>query len=117
MKTKIPEAESKIDVEYACSVYNNSLIDYEELSVVLYGFKTEQCNYFVATLEENVSLRDIERVVGRDAIRLNECVLPKVNSGSLYIVTDSEKFEEETTIVVMRRKIRNGDIIICESET
>lgn len=112
MRAEVPEIEGEIDVRYACSVYNNTSIGYDELVPILYGFKTEQCNNFVARLEENISLDKVERILGKDAVRLDECKLPITNTGSLYVVVGGD--ELDGGIILRRREVENGDLIVCE---
>lgn len=115
LKARVPKTNYYADVKYACSIYNNGEVGMEELRTVIYGFLTEQCNEFSAKLKEDLDVEDIESIVGKKVVEIDECKLPKVNTGSVYVFTDDWTFNKGNFIEIKRREIRNGDLLICET--
>jgi hypothetical protein len=109
-----PPAEMVVDVSYACSNYNNTVIGLDEFRTLLYGFTTGQCDFVTFRLKENMSIDDLKRMVDVNVIKTKECKLPTVNTHTLYVSTTNDKLNSGKIINVVRRKIKNGDILVCE---
>ncbi|MEM5867821.1 MAG: hypothetical protein QXG39_07870 [Candidatus Aenigmatarchaeota archaeon] len=105
------------EVKYACSKYNNSKINLENLKVVIYGFLTGQCNDFYSQLTQDIKFEDVKRIVGEidgkvNVILLRECEFLKTNTHSVYVCCD--KFESGESINIKRREIKNSDVLVCK---
>lgn len=111
----IPSIDGSIDVRYACVSYNNTKIGLEEFETILYGFMTDQCNNMFFELREEVTEKDIKRIAGEiNVVKIKECKLPKVNTNTLYLVLDDDRFNIGKIVNITRREIRKSDILICE---
>lgn len=106
-----------IDVRYTCIQLNNTEINFQDFQDILYGFLTSQCNGFSAKVDQSITLSDVNRAVKAidksvEVIKINECVLPNVNSHTVYL--NFSKVEEGRNIYLGRREIHNSDILICD---
>jgi hypothetical protein len=116
----IPEDTNIVDVRYACSQLNNSQISYDNFKVLVYGFFTEQCKNFVGKLKETVTLQDMERAVEEvderiKVIQVSECSMPTVSARTLYVCC-GESLEKNKVINIVRKEIKNSDVLICVIE-
>lgn len=109
-----PTQEIVVDVSYACSNYNGTVIGLDEFRTLLYGFRTDQCDFVTFTLEEDLSIDYMKKMTNMNVIRIKECKLPMVNTHSLYVSMLNDKLNRGKIINVVRRKIKSGDILICE---
>ena len=105
------------DFEYVCIALNDTEISYSDFKDVFYGFLTNQCSEFNATIKTDITKEDIENILintdeNRQVILVNECTLPFVNSGNVFITTDS--FSKNSNIYLTRKNIINSDILICD---
>jgi len=106
-----------IDVRYTCIQLNNTEINFQDFQDIIYGFLTDQCNDFSAKIDQSITLSDVNRAVKAidksvEVIKINECVLPSVNSHSVYL--NFSKVEEGRNIYLGRREIDNSDLLICD---
>jgi len=106
-----------IDVRYTCIQLNNTEISFQDFQDILYGFLTGQCNGFSAKVDQSITLSDVNRAVKAidksvEVIKINECVLPNVNSHTVYL--NFSEIEEGRNIYLGRREIDNSDLLICD---
>jgi len=104
------------DVRYMCIQLNDTQISFQDFQDILYGFMTDQCDEFYATTKENLNIDDIKRVAAvvdssAQVIRINECKLPEVNSGNIFV--NFSMINANSNLYLKRRKINNSDILIC----
>ena len=110
MHAKVPKEEPIVDVRYACVNYDEESVDKEIFQTLLYGVLTGQCESLQVELTQTLTIEELENIVGKHAIKLEECKLPSVNTGSLYVVC------EETIsgwVSIVGRGIKNSDVLIC----
>lgn len=108
-----------IDVRYACSDYNNTAINFDEFKTLVYGFLTDQCEFFNGTLSDRVTLDDLKSIAGginssTNVIQLTTCQLPTFNAHNLYYCCNSS-LETNEIINISRKEIKNSDVLICEA--
>jgi hypothetical protein len=113
----IPSFRVITDVRYVCVQYNNTRIKFENFKTILYGFLTDQCNNFSATLEEGMSFDDISRAVREidkrvQVVELEKCNFPETNTGSVYVCCKNFFIPGEN-INITRKQIKNSDVLIC----
>jgi hypothetical protein len=116
----VPEDGNPIDVRYACSNLNNSQISYDNFKTLIYGFFTEQCKNFVGELKETVTFEDMQRAVQEidekiKIVKISECSLPTVSARTLYVCC-GEVLEKNKVINIIRKEIKNSDVLICVME-
>ena len=110
------EFKPPIDVSYTCIQLNNTEISFQDFQDVLYGFLTGQCNDFSAITTQGMSLSDVDRAVKAidssvSVLKIEECVLPGVNSHTVYL--NFSEIKSERNIYLTRREIDNSDVLIC----
>lgn len=106
------------DVKYACSQYNGEKIDYDTFITILYGFVTQQCTSFKATLTQKITFDDVERsVAGIDkryqTVKISSCKLPEVDAKIVYFCC-GDAIEKDKIISIERKNIYSSGVIICE---
>jgi hypothetical protein len=106
-----------IDVRYTCIQLNNTEISFQDFQDILYGFLTSQCNSLTAKMGQKITSSDISRAVKAidksvEVIKINECILPNVNSHTVYL--NFSEIEEGRNIYLGRREIDNSDLLICD---
>jgi hypothetical protein len=105
-----------IDISYTCTQLNNTEISFQEFKDILYGFLTSQCNDFFARMKQRMTLQDVNRAVKAidptvEVIKIDECMLPSVNSHTVYL--NFSEIGEGQNIYLVRREIDNSDVLIC----
>ncbi|OYT42638.1 MAG: hypothetical protein B6U88_03005 [Candidatus Aenigmarchaeota archaeon ex4484_56] len=104
------------DVSYMCIQLNDTEISFRDFQDILYGFMTDQCDEFYGVITENLNIDDIKRIAATvnpdvQIIHINECKLPEVNSGNIFV--NFSMIKENSNLYLKRRKINNSDILIC----
>jgi len=112
----IPNIDFDGDVKYACSKYNNSEINSEELEVVLYGFLKGQCNNFSAFLKESLSFEDLKRMIKRidksvEVFEVSKCEFSITSTHSVYVY--NPPFEVGKKISIFRKEVDKSDVLVC----
>lgn len=115
--SKQPEVKDiKYNLTYFCLSYNESSISREDLSDIIYAFLKEQCNDFYAVLTERVTIKDFERMAKEiknvEIFEIGDCTFPPVNTGSVYL--NFKILEKGDEILIKRRNVREGDVLICK---
>jgi hypothetical protein len=115
-----PTFDQHIDVRYACSQLNGTIISKSDLETILYGFLTDQCNYFEFELSESLQISEIERIIQKIDSRAkvlpkNECELP-VTATSTVFVCCSEVLEAGKPINISKIQVIHSDVLICQRE-
>lgn len=112
---EILSIDGSVDVRYACVSYNNTKIGLEEFETILYGFMTNQCDDMFFELREEVMEKDVKKIAGEiNVVKIEECKLPKVNTNTLYLVLDDDRFNTGKIVNITKREIKNSDVLICE---
>ena len=106
------------DVRYSCIQFNNTNIRFDDLRIVLYGFLTDQCNNFTASLIHTVGMQDLQRVANEidksiKVINITECKLPNFDTHTLYLCCKQE-LDRNEVFNITRKEIKNSDVLICE---
>jgi len=114
----IPRTNQVVDVKYACVQYNETNITFENLKILLYGFLTDQCKYFVGKIKETVTVDDLNRAAKEidedvDVILLSSCELPTISAHNLYVCCNNT-IEKDKTFNITRKEIKNSDVLICQ---
>lgn len=104
------------DVSYMCIQLNDTEISFRDFQDILYGFMTDQCDEFYGVITENLNIDDIKRIAAVvdnsvQVIHINECKLPEVNSGNIFV--NFSMIKANSNLYLKRRKINNSDILIC----
>ena len=104
------------DVSYMCIQLNDTEISFRDFQDILYGFMTDQCDEFYGVITENLNIDDIKRIAATvnpdvQIIHINECKLPEVNSGNIFV--NFSMIKANSNLYLKRRKINNSDILIC----
>jgi hypothetical protein len=114
----IPPANHVVDVRYACIQYNETKISFESFKILLYGFLTDQCKYFVGELRDTATTDDLVRVSKEidenvNVILLSSCETPTTAAHNLYVCC-SGNLEKDKTFNITRKEIKNSDVLICQ---
>jgi hypothetical protein len=115
-----PELNQHVDVKYACSQLNGTTISKSDLETILYGFLTNQCNYFEFKLNENLQFSEIEKIVHRinnkaEVLPKNDCELPLTATNTVFVCC-SGVLEQGKPINISKKQIINSDVLICQRE-
>ncbi len=109
-----------VDVKYACSKLNGTTISKMDLETILYGFLTDQCNYFEFNLTESLQISEIERIVHKidnkvEVLPKNDCKLPLTATNTVFVCC-SDPLEQGKRINISKRQITYSDVLICQKE-
>jgi len=109
-KTNVPEYNVKADVRYTCVNSDGKVVDKETLATLLYGIASGQCKHLEVTVSTPLSFEELSSMAGKNAVKLNECKLPSVNTGSLYVFC-RERIEGKLTLE--GRGFEGSDVLVC----
>jgi hypothetical protein len=113
-----PAIDWHVDVRYACSQLNGTIISKSDFETILYGFLTDQCNYFEFELKQSMEMKELEEIVkGIDenamVARKNNCELPITATRTVFVCC-SDLLQIGKPINISKRKIINSDVLICQ---
>ncbi|MEM5799559.1 MAG: hypothetical protein QXZ43_02755 [Candidatus Aenigmatarchaeota archaeon] len=108
--------EIKYNATYNCIMLNDTEINKDELSEIIYGFLTDQCDEFYFKSKNRLTISDLERIVfsiknNIKIIKIEDCSFPPVNTDNFYVNFDIIKPGDK--IYLNRKKIINSDILMC----
>lgn len=120
--SKPPEVspEINLDLKYACSQFNETAINTDNLRLLILAFLNGQCNSFTGTLKEKITFKEIEQLVldfdkTIPVVLTDRCSLPQTSTRSVFICCN-EILEENKVINIVQKEIKNSDILICGSK-
>ncbi|OGI14989.1 hypothetical protein A3K63_03120 [Candidatus Micrarchaeota archaeon RBG_16_49_10] len=102
------------NVTYTCVNLNNTVITHEDLQDVLYGFLTDQCEYFQATVKDRVTFEDVKRMVKaidgkREAFKISNCSAFETETGTVYVA-----FDYTYDISIFRAGVERSNVLLCK---
>ena len=114
----IPPINNVVDVRYACIQYNETRVSSENFKVLLYGFLTSQCKYFMGELQNTVTadyLKNAVKEIDKDVnvVFLSSCSSPPIPTHTLFVCCN-QTLEKDKTFNMTAKQIKDSDVLICQ---